>query len=211
MEIELNETQRGARDTARRFAREKLERSGVEPIARISSRPKRFPSWVSSGCSASSSPTSMAVRASTTSRTRSSSKSCRSSVPATGVIVSAHSSLGAWPILGIGDEAQRRKYLPRMASGEWLGCFRAHRATSRFQRTARRPGRSATAIVTLSMERKISSPMVLKPRYASCSPIPNPPGAIAESAPLSLKLRRRDSRSRASRTRWGFTAHTARN
>jgi len=41
----------------------------------------------------------------------------------TGVFVSAHTSLGIWPILNFGTEAQKKKYLPKMASGEWIGCF----------------------------------------------------------------------------------------
>ena len=41
----------------------------------------------------------------------------------TGVFVSAHCSLGAWPILNFGTEDQKKKYLPKMASGEWIGCF----------------------------------------------------------------------------------------
>ncbi len=41
----------------------------------------------------------------------------------TGVIVSAHASLGSWPILGTGNDAQRQRYLPKMATGEWIGCF----------------------------------------------------------------------------------------
>lgn len=41
----------------------------------------------------------------------------------TGVFVSAHTSLGIWPILNFGTEAQKQKYLPKMASGEWIGCF----------------------------------------------------------------------------------------
>ncbi len=42
---------------------------------------------------------------------------------ATGVIVSAHSSLGSWPILGVGTEEQKNRFLPKMATGEWIGCF----------------------------------------------------------------------------------------
>src|SRR5256886_17228911 len=42
---------------------------------------------------------------------------------ATGVIFSAHASLATWPILALGTEAQRARYLPRLARGEWLGCF----------------------------------------------------------------------------------------
>jgi butyryl-CoA dehydrogenase len=41
----------------------------------------------------------------------------------TGVFVSAHTSLCVWPILAYGTEAQKKKYLPKLASGEWIGCF----------------------------------------------------------------------------------------
>lgn len=41
----------------------------------------------------------------------------------TGVIVSAHTSLCVAPILEHGTEEQKRKYLPKLASGEWLGAF----------------------------------------------------------------------------------------
>lgn len=41
----------------------------------------------------------------------------------TGVIVSAHTSLCIAPIMENGNEEQKRKYLPRLASGEWLGAF----------------------------------------------------------------------------------------
>src|SRR6201991_980929 len=36
---------------------------------------------------------------------------------------SVQGSLVMYPIYAYGDEAQRNKYLPRLASGEWLGCF----------------------------------------------------------------------------------------
>ena len=41
----------------------------------------------------------------------------------TGVIVSAHTSLGTWPILKFGNEKQKQKYLPKLASGEWIVAF----------------------------------------------------------------------------------------
>ncbi len=37
--------------------------------------------------------------------------------------MSVQSSLVMHPIFAYGTEAQRRKYLPRLASGEWVGCF----------------------------------------------------------------------------------------
>ncbi|MBK6770017.1 MAG: acyl-CoA dehydrogenase [Ardenticatenales bacterium] len=36
---------------------------------------------------------------------------------------SVQSSLVMYPIYDFGTEAQRRKYLPKLASGEWVGCF----------------------------------------------------------------------------------------
>ncbi len=41
----------------------------------------------------------------------------------TGVILSAHNSLCVAPILEFGTEDQKRRYLPKLASGEWLGAF----------------------------------------------------------------------------------------
>ncbi|MCK9303245.1 MAG: acyl-CoA dehydrogenase [Bacteroidales bacterium] len=41
----------------------------------------------------------------------------------TGVIVSAHTSLCIAPILENGNEEQKMKYIPKLASGEWIGAF----------------------------------------------------------------------------------------
>ena len=38
-------------------------------------------------------------------------------------MMSVQSSLVMYPIHAYGSEQQRRKYLPRLASGEWIGCF----------------------------------------------------------------------------------------
>jgi butyryl-CoA dehydrogenase len=38
-------------------------------------------------------------------------------------ILSVHSSVGCVPILKYGTEAQKQKYLPKLASGEWIGGF----------------------------------------------------------------------------------------
>ena len=37
--------------------------------------------------------------------------------------MSVQSSLVMHPIYAYGDEAQRKKYLPKLATGEWVGCF----------------------------------------------------------------------------------------
>lgn len=41
----------------------------------------------------------------------------------TGVILSAHVSLGSWPIFAFGTEEQKKKYLTPLAKGEKLGAF----------------------------------------------------------------------------------------
>jgi glutaryl-CoA dehydrogenase len=38
-------------------------------------------------------------------------------------MMSVQSSLVMYPIHAYGSEEQRTKYLPRLASGEWIGCF----------------------------------------------------------------------------------------
>jgi len=40
-----------------------------------------------------------------------------------GVILSVHTSVGTNPILYFGNEAQKQKYVPKLASGEYLGAF----------------------------------------------------------------------------------------
>lgn len=42
---------------------------------------------------------------------------------ATSTIVSVHSSVGCMPILRYGTEDQKRRFLPKMAAGEWIGGF----------------------------------------------------------------------------------------
>lgn len=40
-----------------------------------------------------------------------------------GVILSVHTSVGTNPILYFGNDAQKQKYIPKLASGEYLGAF----------------------------------------------------------------------------------------
>lgn len=43
--------------------------------------------------------------------------------PTLGVILSVHTSVGTNPILYFGTEVQKRKYVPKLASGQYLGAF----------------------------------------------------------------------------------------
>ena len=63
----------------------------------------------------------------------------------TAVIVDVHTSVGTEPILLFGDEEQKRKWLPRLATGELLGAFALTEPASgsdaaSLQATARRDG-----------------------------------------------------------------------
>ena len=40
-----------------------------------------------------------------------------------GVILSVHTSVGTNPVIYFGNQQQRNKYVPKLASGEWLGAF----------------------------------------------------------------------------------------
>jgi glutaryl-CoA dehydrogenase len=46
---------------------------------------------------------------------------------------SVQGSLVMFPIYAYGSEEQRMKYLPKLASGEWLGCFGLNRTGPRQQ------------------------------------------------------------------------------
>jgi len=43
--------------------------------------------------------------------------------PSVGLIVAAHNSLCANHIFTAGNEAQKQKYIPKLATGEWIGCW----------------------------------------------------------------------------------------
>ena len=39
------------------------------------------------------------------------------------VTISAHTGIGVLPIVWYGNEKQKKKYLPKLSSGEWMGCY----------------------------------------------------------------------------------------
>jgi len=121
--VELTETQRQLRDTVRTFAAER-----VRPAAAETDRLERFPREIVAelgrlgvmGCfvperwgGAGFDYVAYALAV----------EELSAACASTGVIFSAHASLATWPILGLGTDAQRARYLPRLARGEWLGCF----------------------------------------------------------------------------------------
>jgi alkylation response protein AidB-like acyl-CoA dehydrogenase len=121
--VALTDTQRQLRDTVRAFADAR-----VRPAAAETDRQERFPREIVAelgrlgvmGCfvperwgGAGFDYVAYALAV----------EELSAACASTGVIFSAHASLATWPILALGTDAQRERYLPRLANGEWLGCF----------------------------------------------------------------------------------------
>lgn len=123
LELELNEEHKLVRESARRFAEEK-----VKPLARKVDREHYFPAELvpelgALGFMGANVPASLGGAeldyVSYALIIEELARACAS----TSVIVSAHNSLCIWPILAFGTEEQKARYLPKLASGEWIGCF----------------------------------------------------------------------------------------
>lgn len=123
MDFELDETQRLIRETAAEFAR-----SRIAPVARENDEKERFPADIvremgALGMFGGPVPeeyggagldyVSYAIM------NEEISKACSS----VRTVLSVQLSLVASPILKWGSEAQKKRYLPRLCSAEWLGCF----------------------------------------------------------------------------------------
>jgi butyryl-CoA dehydrogenase len=123
MDFELSEEERLIQETAREFAR-----NVVEPAASRTDQEGRFPAEVISqmrelgflgitvpaeygGAGMGNVALSLLLIELN--------RACAS----TGVIVSVHNSLVCGPLTRFGNDDQKRRYLPRLASGEWLGAY----------------------------------------------------------------------------------------
>lgn len=123
MDFELNDNQKLIQDTARRFAQEK-----IEPIASEIDKTGEFPHEIIKEMAelglmgmiipeeyggAGLDFTSLAIAVEEISKASAS----------IGVIMAVNNSLCAYPILAFGNEEQKKKYLPPLASGEAIGAF----------------------------------------------------------------------------------------
>jgi glutaryl-CoA dehydrogenase len=123
LEDQLLEEERMIRDSAREFARHELLPRVSENYLREITEPEIFRRYGSVGLLGVTLPTEYGGSG--------------ASYVAYGLIareveridsgyrsmLSVQSSLVMHPIYAFGSEAQRRKYLPRLACGEWIGCF----------------------------------------------------------------------------------------
>ncbi len=123
LEEQLSDDERMIRDTARAYAQEKLAPRIIEAYREEKADPAIFREMgelgllgltlpEEYGC-AGASYVSYGLVAREVERVDSGYRS----------MMSVQSSLVMYPIYAYGTEAQRQKYLPKLATGEWIGCF----------------------------------------------------------------------------------------
>ena len=124
LDQQLTDDERAVRDAARAYCQERLAAARARGVPQRHDRRRRSSArWASSACSARRSPSSTAAAALNyvcyglvareVERVDSGYRS----------MMSVQSSLVMVPINEFGTEAQKQKYLPKLATGEWIGCF----------------------------------------------------------------------------------------
>lgn len=122
MDLQLSEEERMVRDTARQYAQEKLQPRVRDAFRNEYTDPAIFREMGELGLLGSPlegygcpgvSYVSYGLIAREVERVDSGFRS----------MMSVQSSLVMYPIYAYGSEAQKEKYLPKLASGEWIGCF----------------------------------------------------------------------------------------
>ncbi len=123
LEDQLTEDERMVRDTARAYARERLAPRVIDAFANEHTDPAIFREMGALGLLGPTVPeeyggvgasyVAYGLVAREVERIDSGYRS----------MMSVQSSLVMYPIYAYGSEEQKRKYLPRLASGEWIGCF----------------------------------------------------------------------------------------
>lgn len=123
LEDQLSEDERMIRDTARAYAQEKLQPRVIEAYREETTDPSIFREMGDLGLlgvtvpdtygSVGASYVAYGLVAREVERVDSGYRS----------MMSVQSSLVIYPIFAYGSEEQKRKYLPKLISGEWIGCF----------------------------------------------------------------------------------------
>ena len=123
LDEQLSEDERMVRDTARAYAEEKLAPRVIDAFANEHTDPEIFREMGALGLLGPTIPeeyggvgasyVAYGLVAREVERIDSGYRS----------MMSVQSSLVMYPIFAYGSEEQKRKYLPKLASGEWIGCF----------------------------------------------------------------------------------------
>ena len=94
-------------------------------------------------------------------------------------MMSVQSSLVMVPIFSFASEAQKRKYLPKLASGEWIGCFGLTEPNHGSDPAAWRRGRAPPPAATAFPAARCGSPTRRSPMSSAFGPRTTPARSAA--------------------------------
>src|ERR1700722_5299392 len=123
LEAQLTEDERLIRDTARAYAQEKLAPRIVEAYEKEKVQPEIFREMGALGLLGVTLPEKYGCAGANYVSYGLVAREVESVDSGYRSMMSVQSSLVMYPIYAYGDEAQREKYLPKLATGEWIGCF----------------------------------------------------------------------------------------
>lgn len=123
LETQLHEDERMIQDAARAFAEEKLAPRVIKAYSDEISDPDIFAEMGEMGLLGTTIPEQYGGLGSTYTAYGLVAREIERIDSGYRSMMSVQSSLVMYPIYAYGSEAQREKYLPRLASGEWIGCF----------------------------------------------------------------------------------------
>jgi alkylation response protein AidB-like acyl-CoA dehydrogenase len=123
MNLELNPEQQLIRDTARDFATRELEPHAAEWDERATFPREMFNKMAELGFAGMLVPEEYGGVGADTLSYILMLEELNRVVPGLGTVISVHNSLACGAIYMFGSEAQKARYLPLLASGEWLGAY----------------------------------------------------------------------------------------
>jgi glutaryl-CoA dehydrogenase len=123
LEDQLTDEERLVRDTARSFAQKELLPRVIEDYLEERTDPKIFQAYGSLGLLGMTLPAEYGGAAASYIAYGLTAREIERVDSGYRSMMSVQSSLVMHPIYAFGSDAQRRKYLPRLARGEWIGCF----------------------------------------------------------------------------------------
>ena len=123
LDEQLSEDERLIRDTARDFAQEQLLPRIVDAYAQERTDPSLFREMGALGLLGVTLPEDYGCAGATYVAYGLVAREVERVDSGYRSMMSVQSSLVMYPIYAYGDDTQRRKYLPKLASGEWIGCF----------------------------------------------------------------------------------------
>lgn len=123
LDDQLTDDERLIRDTARAYAQEKLQPRVIEDFAKENADRSIFRDMGELGLLASTTPADYGGSGASNVAYGLIAREVERVDSGYRSMLSVQCSLVIYPIFAYGSESQRRKYLPKLASGEWVGCF----------------------------------------------------------------------------------------